>query len=72
MGVSRYNIVNNADLRMVTKKQESYLQIQMGTISGTIHILKKKGNRLKLANPLILLVPGAGIEPARGLNLEGF
>ena len=22
--------------------------------------------------PLILLVPGAGIEPARGLNLEGF
>ena len=45
MGVSRYNIVNNADLRMGPKKQEAYLQTQMGTISGTIHDFdKKKGS----------------------------
>ena len=33
----RYNIVSDADLRMAAQKQESYLQTQMGTISGTIH-----------------------------------
>ena len=38
----RYNIVNDADLRMTTQKQESYLQTQTGTILGTIHDLKEK------------------------------
>jgi len=28
----RYNIVSDADLRMAAQRQESYLQIQMGTI----------------------------------------
>ncbi len=38
----RYNIVNDADLRMATQKQESYLQSAMGTVSGTIHDFDKK------------------------------
>jgi integrase len=38
----RYNIVSDADLRMAAQKQESYLQIQMGTISSTIHDFDKK------------------------------
>ncbi|MGD9733700.1 MAG: tyrosine-type recombinase/integrase [Desulfamplus sp.] len=31
----RYNIVNENDLKMAAKKQEEYLNSQMGTISGT-------------------------------------
>jgi integrase len=38
----RYNIVNDADLRMATAKQEKYLEKQMGTVSGTITVLKEK------------------------------
>ncbi|MBW1915427.1 MAG: tyrosine-type recombinase/integrase [Deltaproteobacteria bacterium] len=33
----RYNIVSDTDLRLAAKKQEAYLQAQMGTISGTVH-----------------------------------
>jgi hypothetical protein len=33
----RYNIVNDADVKLASQKQESYLQSQMGTVSGTIH-----------------------------------
>ena len=41
----RYNIVSDADLRLAAQQQESYLQSQMGTISGTIHGFdKKKGS----------------------------
>lgn len=32
----RYNIVSDADLKLAAVKQETYLQTQMGTISGTI------------------------------------
>ncbi|MGD8764477.1 MAG: site-specific integrase [Desulfobacteraceae bacterium] len=32
----RYNIVSDADLKIAAQKQESYLETQMGTISGTI------------------------------------
>jgi len=35
----RYNIVNDADLKLAAQKQETYLKSQMGTISGTIHQL---------------------------------
>ena len=28
----RYNIVNDADLKLVAQKQEAYLKFQMGTI----------------------------------------
>ncbi|MDA3797738.1 MAG: site-specific integrase [Kiritimatiellae bacterium] len=38
----RYNIVNDADLKMATAKQEKYLENQMGTVSGTIAILDEK------------------------------
>ncbi len=38
----RYNIVNDADLKLASQKQESYLKSQMGTISGTIHDLNEK------------------------------
>jgi len=33
----RYNIVNDADLKLVAQKQELYLQTQKDTISSTIH-----------------------------------
>lgn len=32
----RYNIVNDADLKLAAQRQETYLQAQMGTILGTI------------------------------------
>jgi hypothetical protein len=32
----RYNIVSEQDLKQAAKKQESYLESQMGKISGTI------------------------------------
>ena len=32
----RYNIVNDQDLKLAAQKQETYLESQMGTISGTI------------------------------------
>jgi intergrase/recombinase len=33
----RYNIVSDTDLKLAAQKQESYLESQMGTISGTVH-----------------------------------
>ncbi len=32
----RYNIVNDADLKLAALRQEAYLQAQLGTILGTI------------------------------------
>ena len=32
----RYNIVNDTDLKLAAQKQQTYLESQMGTISGTI------------------------------------
>jgi len=40
----RYNIVNDADLKLAAQKQEHYLQTQKDTISSTIHKLDKKAN----------------------------
>jgi integrase len=40
----RYNIVSDTDLKLAAQKQETYLQAQMGTVSGTVtQIEKKKG-----------------------------
>ena len=40
----RYNIMNDADLRLAAQRQEAYLKSCTGTISGTIHqIDTKKG-----------------------------
>ena len=33
----RYNIVNDADLKLAAQKQELYLQTQKDTISSAIH-----------------------------------
>ena len=38
----RYNIVNDEDLRLATQRQETYLQAQMGTVSGTIVDFQEK------------------------------
>ena len=38
----RYNIVNDADLKLAAQKQAVYLQTQKDTISSTIHDLNKK------------------------------
>jgi hypothetical protein len=36
----RYNSVSVTDLRLAAQKQEEYIKIQMGTVSGTIHSLE--------------------------------
>jgi hypothetical protein len=33
----RYNIVSETDLKLAVQKQQTYLETQTGTISGTIH-----------------------------------
>jgi len=33
----RYNIVSDTDLKLAAQKQQTYLESQMGTISGTVH-----------------------------------
>jgi integrase len=38
----RYNIVNDADLKLAAQKQAVYLESQMGTISGTVHKIDQK------------------------------
>jgi integrase len=38
----RYNIVNDADLKLAAQRQEHYLQTQKDTISSTIHDFNKK------------------------------
>ncbi len=38
----RYNIVNDADLRLASERQESYLNSLTGTNSGTIHQIDEK------------------------------
>jgi hypothetical protein len=38
----RYNIVSEADLKLAAQKQETYLQAQMGTASGTVTKITKK------------------------------
>jgi hypothetical protein len=38
----RYNIVNDADLKLAAQRQEAYLQTQTDTISSTIHDFNKK------------------------------
>ena len=41
----RYNIVNDADLRLAAQRQESYLQTQTATVSSTVRkIPTKKGS----------------------------
>ena len=41
----RYNIVNDADLRLAAQRQESYLQAQTATVSSTVHkIPTEKGS----------------------------
>jgi integrase len=41
----RYNVVSETDLKIAAQKQESYLQAQMGTISGTIEPLNDKSTQ---------------------------
>ena len=40
----RYNIVNDADLKLAAQKQAAYLQAQKDTVSSTVHKLDKKTN----------------------------
>jgi integrase len=42
----RYNIVSDADLKIAAQKQESYLETQMGTISGTIVEFEEKNRSI--------------------------
>lgn len=44
----RYNIVNDADLKLAAQKQELYLQTQKDTISSTVHNFKQKEANLNV------------------------
>ncbi len=44
----RYDIVNDADLKLAAQKQETYLQTQKDTISSTIHHFNKKEANLNV------------------------
>jgi len=43
----RYNIVRDGDLKIAAQRQEEYLRLQAGTVTGTIHELgtKKEANQ---------------------------
>lgn len=41
----RYNIVNDADLKLAAQKQAVYLESQMGTIAGTVHKIEQKNTK---------------------------
>ena len=45
----RYNIVNDTDVKLAAQRQQTYLESQTGTISGTVHDLD--GKRAKSSNP---------------------
>ena len=38
----RYNIVNDADLKLAAQRQEHYLQTQKDTITSTVHDFNEK------------------------------
>ncbi len=42
----RYHIVSDADLKIAAQKQESYLETQMGTISGAIAEFEEKNKSI--------------------------
>ena len=44
----RYNIVNDADLKLAAQKQELYLQTQKDTISSTVHDFNQKEANLNV------------------------
>ena len=37
----RYNIVNDADLKLAAQRQEIYIQSQMGKVSGKVYEFEK-------------------------------
>lgn len=41
----RYNIVNDTDLKLAAQRQQTYLESQTGTISGTVHNLDEKRSK---------------------------
>jgi integrase len=49
----RYNIVNDADLKLAAQRQEHYLQTQKDTISSTIHDFGTKKGLTRMDNRLI-------------------
>ncbi|MBN1548347.1 MAG: tyrosine-type recombinase/integrase [Syntrophaceae bacterium] len=38
----RYNIVSDTDLKLAAEKQQTYLQAQTGTITGTVTNIQRK------------------------------
>ena len=45
----RYNIVDDKDLKLATAQQEKYFDSVAGTISGTVHDLEEKRNKISNA-----------------------
>ncbi len=48
----RYDIVNDADLKLAAQKQEAYLQTQISTKTSTIHDFGEKNRSPKSGNLL--------------------
>ena len=68
----RYNIVSDADLRLAARKQESYLQTQIGTISGTIHDFDKKRGSAQIGQPPVFIGARGRNRTGTALRTEGF
>jgi hypothetical protein len=48
--------VSDTDLRLAAQKTETYLQAQMGTVSGTVTKIEKKGGKPSMPKPIPIFV----------------
>ena len=48
----RYNIINDTDLKLAAKRQEEYLESQVGTFSGTVASIGHEKRVRNFPNPL--------------------
>jgi integrase len=68
----RYNIVDEADLKLAAQRQEEYLKIQNKHKTATISKIDKKRGFKQNAQILNGRVPEVGIEPTRARGPEDF
>jgi hypothetical protein len=57
-----YNIVSDEDLKDAARKQDAALACR---ISDAVEKIRKPSKRIQNPKPLKIMVPGAGLEPAR-------
>jgi integrase len=68
----RYNIVSDTDLKLAAQKQQTYLDSQMGTISGTIHKFGTKKGINQNGYTLEIIGAGGGNRTRMDARSAGF